>query len=102
MSRSIIYFYRKIENLIDPFLNKKEIILITGMRRTGKTTLLKHYFDNIPSENKVFFDMDNILDRDVFDERDFNNIWHNLSNFSLTQKERHIFLSMRFKVFLKW
>jgi len=48
------------------------------MRRVGKTTLYKTLFDEIPSTNKIFLDIENPLDQKIFEEVDYNNIWKNL------------------------
>ncbi len=86
-------FRRKILEHIEPWLEAREIIVITGMRRVGKTTLLQMIYDQIPSANKVFLDLENILEQKVFEETDFNNIWSNLRAYGITQKEKaYIFL----------
>lgn len=86
-------FYRNILKYIEPQLNTREIIVITGMRRVGKTTLLQMIYDKIESKNKAFLDMDNILEQRVFEEIDFNNIWANLKAYGITNKEKaYIFL----------
>jgi len=83
-----MHFYRNILNYIEPQLNTREIIVITGMRRVGKTTLLQMIYDKIESKNKTFLDIDNILEQRVFEEIDFNNIWANLKAFGITNKEK--------------
>ncbi len=86
-------FRRKILEHIEPWLEAREIIVITGMRRVGKTTLLQMIYDQIPSANKVFLDLENILEQKVFEETDYNNIWSNLRAYGITQKEKaYIFL----------
>lgn len=86
-------FYRKILKHIEPQINTREIIVITGMRRVGKTTLLQMIYEKIESRNKAFLDMDNILEQRVFEEIDFNNIWANLKAYGITNKEKsYIFL----------
>ncbi len=86
-------FRRKILGHIEPWLEAREIIVITGMRRVGKTTLLQMIYDQIPSANKVFLDLENILEQKVFEETDYNNIWSNLRAYGITQKEKaYIFL----------
>jgi predicted AAA+ superfamily ATPase len=86
-------FYRNILKYVEPQLNTREIIVITGMRRVGKTTLLQMIYDKIESKNKAFLDMDNILEQRVFEEIDFNNIWANLKAYGITNKEKaYIFL----------
>jgi len=86
-------FYRKILQHIKPQLESREIIVITGMRRVGKTTLLQMIYDQIASDNKVFLDIENILEQKVFEEVDYNNIWANLQAYGITNKEKaYIFL----------
>lgn len=86
-------YQRKILNDINPWLKAREIIVITGMRRVGKTTLLQMIYDQIDSKNKVFFDLDNILEQKIFEETDYNNIWGNLRAYGTSNKEKaYIFL----------
>lgn len=88
-----MYYPRNILKEIEDQLDNKEIIVITGMRRVGKTTLLQMIFDEIPSKNKVFLDIENVLDQLIFEEIDFNNIWANLKPYGITnQKKAYIFL----------
>ena len=79
---------RKIFDKIAPLLDSKEIIVITGMRRVGKTTLLQMIYDSIDSTNKTFLDLENILEQKVFEETDFNNIWKNLKAYGLSNRQR--------------
>ena len=63
------------------------------MRRVGKSTLLKMLFDSIEEKNKLLFDIDNPLDRTLFEEKDFNNIIFNLVDLGLNRDERmYLFL----------
>ncbi|MFQ6116049.1 MAG: ATP-binding protein, partial [bacterium] len=78
---------------IEPRLAAREIIVITGMRRVGKTTLLQMLYEQIESDNKAFLDMENILEQKVFEEVDYNNIWANLQAYGITKNEKaYIFL----------
>ncbi|MBN1339079.1 MAG: ATP-binding protein [Bacteroidales bacterium] len=88
-----MYFERKIFSQLTGQLPFREMVVLTGMRRTGKTTLLKMVFDTIESENKVFIDLDNILDQKIFEENDFNSIWSNLKSFGINKEEKaYIFI----------
>lgn len=71
-------FQRKLLFTLRDQINSPEIIVLTGMRRVGKTTLYKTLFDEIPSKSKVFLDIENPLDQKIFEEVDYNNIWKNL------------------------
>jgi len=57
---------RDIQRQLEQELNKQEILVLTGMRQVGKTTLLKHLFSQVKSENKVFIDLEDILNRKIF------------------------------------
>lgn len=86
-------YRRKIQADLEKQLTTREIVVITGMRRTGKTTLMKMLFDKIKSKNKVFLDFQNILDQKVFDEIDFNNIFANLKYYGIKLEEKvYIFI----------
>lgn len=88
-----MYFQRKIFNQLIGQLKFREMVVLTGMRRTGKTTLLRMVFDKIESRNKVFLDLDNIIDQKLFDEDDFNLIWKNLKPHGINPDEKaYIFI----------
>lgn len=74
-------------------MNTREIVVVTGMRRVGKTTLLSMIYDRIESDNKAFFDIENIIEQKIFEENDYNNIWANFRDFGIRKNERaYIFL----------
>ncbi len=86
-------FMRKLYHKVEKYIDHKEIIAVTGMRRCGKTTLLKMIFENIKSANKVFLDLDNILEQKIFEEDDANNIWKNLSAYGIKKDQKaYIFI----------
>jgi len=57
---------RKIHKELKEHLAKKEITVLTGMRRTGKTTLVKQLLEEIDSENKIYFDLQILANQDIF------------------------------------
>lgn len=74
-------------------IKTKQIVVLTGMRRTGKTTLLKSLFAQIPDGNKVFIDIENPVDQKIFEEVDYNNIIANLRQYNIDpQKKIYLFL----------
>lgn len=91
-----MYIYiRDLEKKIFPkYIDSEEIVVITGMRRTGKTTICRSIFKKIKSANKIFLDIENPIDQKLFEEDDFNNIITNLSEkYGLNPLERiYIFL----------
>jgi len=81
-----MYYPRKISESLKKQLDLPEIVVLTGMRRVGKTTLLTMLFENIQSPNKVFLDLSNPLNQRIFEEIDYNNIWANLKTFGIKSK----------------
>lgn len=51
-----------------------EAIILTGMRRVGKTTVLRRIFENIPSKNALFLDLENPLNRKIFETDNYEAI----------------------------
>jgi predicted AAA+ superfamily ATPase len=93
MSDSNKQYRRSIQNELEEQLKFKEIVVLTGMRRVGKTTLLRMIYDSIKDDNKVFLDLENLIDQEIFQEKDFNNIWANLKQVGLSpEKKAYIFL----------
>lgn len=70
----------------------KENIVITGMRRVGKTTVLEHLFSLIKTSNKVMLDLENPLHRKIFETDNFDAIWNNLADFKITNKDKAFIL----------
>jgi uncharacterized protein len=93
MSDSTRQYRRIIQDAVQDQLEYREIVIITGMRRVGKTTLMRMIFDTIKDKNKIFLDMENVIDQEVFIEKDFNNIWNNLRQFGLSaERKAYVFL----------
>jgi len=65
-----LYINRHLETKISPYINKREIIAITGPRQAGKTTFLNHLFENISKTKKCqFLTFEKRPDLEIF-ERD--------------------------------
>jgi hypothetical protein len=65
---------RSIFDEIKRYLDTPEAIVLTGMRRTGKTTLLQIIYDEIGSKNKIFLDLENPLNRRYFEVANYEHI----------------------------
>ena len=86
-------FPRRILADLKKQIETDEIVVLTGMRRAGKTTLLRMIFDKIPGGNKVFLDIENPLEQQIFEETDYNNIWANLASYGISAKSKsYIFI----------
>lgn len=79
---------REIYPKIEKFIKSPETLVIIGMRRVGKTTLLRQIMDNIKSDNKIFFDLENPVNRKIFEESDYEKIADNLKILGLRAKEK--------------
>ncbi len=86
-------YRRKILSEIEKYIKSKEIIVLTGMRQVGKTTLYLMIFDDIKSKNKIFLDIENPIDQKIFEEEDYNNILRNFERLGVdAEKKMYVFL----------
>ncbi len=84
---------RALHKKIESYIASKEAIIVTGMRRVGKTTMMQMIFDEIPSKNKLFFDLDNPRQQIDFDVLDYDTIPAKLENYGLNLNEQiYLFL----------
>lgn len=84
---------RELFSKIEPYLDSEEAIIITGMRRVGKTTFLKSIYEKINSENKLFLDLENPINQKYFEEEDFEKIKFTLETLGLDfTKKPYLFL----------
>jgi predicted AAA+ superfamily ATPase len=84
---------RDILHKITPVIESPEAIVLTGMRRTGKTTLMRILYDRISSPNKLFLDLENPLYRRYFEEDNYDQIWKSLEFLGLDPSTRaYVFL----------
>lgn len=79
---------RTLYSRIKPYLDSPEAIIITGMRRTGKTTLLRYIMGNLKSENKIFLDLENPLNQKYLEEKNYEKIVDNLKFLGLDIKKK--------------
>ncbi len=64
-------------------LSDQRVIVITGMRRVGKTTTLRWLLEQVPSSNKLFLDLERIDQRSVFEERNYELVLNYFRNLGL-------------------
>ena len=83
-----MFFRRKQYDILKDLLDSRQVIVLTGMRRVGKTTLMRRLFNELDDDNKAFLDMENPLEQLIFDEIDFNNILNNLQQFGITKNRK--------------
>lgn len=83
-----MYLQRKIHSLLKDHLTKRQISVVTGMRRTGKTTLVKQILSEIDSENKIYLDLERIDNRELFSEKNYDSIVYVLKQRGLDFNKR--------------
>lgn len=77
---------------IEKHLDTPEAVILTGMRRTGKTTLLTLIRDRLKTDNKLFLDLENPLNRKYFEEEDYEKIKATLEFLGLSFRKRSCIL----------
>jgi predicted AAA+ superfamily ATPase len=55
--------YRQLYQDLEDHLSKKQATVITGMRRVGKTTAIRHLLAQVPHTNKLFLDLEKAENR---------------------------------------
>src|SRR3989344_6631563 len=82
------FFNRKIYPLLKRHLAARQITVITGMRRTGKTTLMKQLLSQAPSKNFLYIDLERLDNRELFSEKNYDAILTALAARGLSTKEK--------------
>jgi len=59
---------------VNKYVNSPEAIVITGMRRTGKTTTLNFFYNSISTKNMIILDLENPLNRKYFEETNYERL----------------------------
>jgi uncharacterized protein len=57
---------RNLYKALKSHLAERPATVITGMRRVGKSTLLKQLLDKVPGKNKIYLDLERIENRQIF------------------------------------
>ncbi len=83
-----IFFQRKIYGQLKKHLENKQITVLTGLRRVGKTTIVKHLLSEIKSDNKIYIDLQQINNRELFSEKNFDNIILKLKQLGLSIEKK--------------
>lgn len=88
MIQTMAFYPRLILPQLEKELETQEITVITGMRQVGKTTLLDRLFSQIQTSNKVKLDLENPLNRKIFEEENYDAIWNNLASFDVNNQTK--------------
>ena len=76
-----MFYSRNVFSDLQDHLQNKQVTVLTGMRRTGKTTLVKRLMELSTIRQKIYFDLERIDNRELFSEKNYENIV-----FALTQR----------------
>jgi predicted AAA+ superfamily ATPase len=76
----VMNFYNRTiyKSLLD-HLEKKQITVLTGMRRTGKTTLVKQLMHESKIKQQFYFDLERMDNRSLFSEENYDSIIYALT-----------------------
>ncbi|NMC78959.1 MAG: ATP-binding protein [Chloroflexi bacterium] len=61
-------------------LSDRRVVVITGMRRVGKTTTLQWLLSQVPSHNKIYLDLERLDQRAIFQESNYDLVLNFLRN----------------------
>ncbi len=78
---------------IQPYVEHKNAIVLTGSRQVGKTSLLRYFFHQLPEDQRLWFDFDNPVDQKFFEDMDYKHIYERLFTFGISKTKRpYIFI----------
>jgi len=88
-----VIYPRKIFQTLKGYYTNPEAVIVTGMRRTGKTTVLQHMFQELNNPNKLILDLENPLNRKYFEEENYERIKSTLAGLGLDfSRPAYVFL----------
>lgn len=73
-----MFFPRKIYKSLLEHAQTPQVTVLTGMRRTGKTTLIKQLLEDLPNKNSIYLDFQRLDIRELFEEKNYEAIRNNL------------------------
>ncbi len=71
-------FSRKLFPALEKHLSQKQVTVITGLRRVGKSTALKHLFAKCQTENKIYLDLERVENQAIFLKNSYADIERDL------------------------
>ncbi len=71
---------RQVWSTIQQEITTDEVVVITGPRQVGKTTTLKWLLQQIKGKNKIYFDLENLADRELFETKDYDSLLNEFQN----------------------
>lgn len=69
-----MFIKRDILPKLEAHLEDDEVLVLTGFRRVGKSTLIKYIFDKLETKNKIFLDMESPVNQELFSSNNYDAI----------------------------
>jgi len=69
-----MFYGRKIYSALLLHAQSPLVTVLTGMRRTGKTTLVQHLLADLPNKNSLYLDLQRPDNRELFDQKNYEAI----------------------------
>lgn len=76
-------YQRKSFSVLTAHLSKPQATVITGMRRVGKTTAIKHLLGKVAHQNKLYLDLERIEHRHLFNQPSYVDIERGLAQLGI-------------------
>ncbi len=67
-------FARKIYPILENHLHQKQVTVITGLRRVGKSTALKYLLNKAEIANKIYLDLERLENQNIFLQNSYKDI----------------------------
>lgn len=83
-----MFYLRKIYPDLKKHLKNRQITVITGMRRSGKTTLAERLLLEADSGNKLYIDLQRLDNQELFSHKNYDNIMLELERRGLDKKKK--------------
>jgi uncharacterized protein len=71
-------FNRKLFPILEQHLKVKQVTVITGIRRVGKSTALKYLFEKSNTPNKIYLDLERLENQAIFLKKSYKDIERDL------------------------
>ena len=75
-------------------MNSSEAVVLTGFRRVGKSTIIKHLYDNLDTSNKLFLDMESPVNQRIFEESNYEAIFSQLTSLGIIPDNKTAYVFM--------
>lgn len=84
---------RKILDILSKYKDSDQAIVLTGFRRVGKTTVMRQIYNSLPTQNKLYLDLESLINQRLFADENYDNIKLKLEAEGLNFNEKaYVFL----------